>query len=226
MGRLMKGIWLVNGIAWHLECMDLTREAIDNFRPPADSFQMRMHYSLYVANLMSAIDMMLETDGAVFQMALKDNLKTSKNSGDEVLGYIRELRNGIVHRGLDPTSGGLVVNGLVCAVAEPIVTNRSGVQSYSAPAHLLRDILVHCDIATRPVIKKFLEPTLAALASEQPEETFRKSLDAIDAVPHMPELAKAMARTHTSPEMLATAKAQQFAKLRRLLQIDTGCRIT
>lgn len=222
----MKDIRLLNGIAWHLECMDLARAAIDNFRPPADSFQMRMHYSLYVVNLMSAIDMVLETDGATFQTALENNLKTSKNSGNEVLGYIRELRNGIVHRGLDPTSGGLVVNGLVCAVAEPIVTNRTGVQSYSAPADLLRDILVHCDIATRPVIEQFLEPTFAALASEQPEETFSKLLDAIDAVPHMPEWAKVMARMHTSPEMLATVKAQQFAKLRRLLQVDTSRRIT
>lgn len=222
----MRDVVLLNGIAWHLECIDLTRTAIDNFRPPADSFQMRMNYSLFVTNLMSAIDMVIETSGAEFQSALEENLKTSKNSGGEVLGYIRELRNGIVHRGLDPTSGNCVVNGLVCAVAEPSVTNRSGTREYSAPAPLLRDILFHCDVATRPVIGQFLEPFLEALALEQPEETFRKLLDAIDVVPHMPEWAKAMARTHISPEMPVAAEAHQFTKLRRLLQVDTGSRIT
>lgn len=222
----MRDIGLLNGIAWHLECIDLTRTAIDNFRPPADSFQIRMNYSLFVTNLMSAIDMVIETSGAAFQNALEENLKTSQNSGGEVLGYIRELRNGVVHRGLDPTSGGLVVNGLVYVVAEPSVTNRSGNQRYFAPARFLSDILFHCDVATRPVIGQFLEPSLAALALEQPGESFRKSLDAIDEVPHMPEWAKAMARTHISPEMLVAAKAHQFAKLRRLLQVDTGSRIT
>lgn len=51
---------LVNGLAWYLECMHLAATSINNFRPPADLFQMRMHYSLYVVNLMSAVDMMRE----------------------------------------------------------------------------------------------------------------------------------------------------------------------
>ena len=92
----MKDIDLLGSVSWHLKCMVLAAAAIDNFRPPADGFQMRMHYSLYVANLISAIDLVLETHHSPFQTALEHCLKTSRFSGAEVLGYVvvcEESRN-------------------------------------------------------------------------------------------------------------------------------------
>lgn len=211
-----------SGVSWHLECMVLAAAAIDNFRPPADGFQMRMHYSLYLNNLMSVIDMISETHGNPFQTALENSLKTSALSGAQVLGYMRELRNAIVHRGMDPITGGQVVDGVVCAVAPPTVWNRKGTCSYAAPASLLRDIFIHCEVCIKPVIEGFLEFNFKELASVNPEAMLNDTLDAIEVVQRMPDWAKAMARTHVSSEMLAKAQTHQVEKLRGLLKPRNG----
>ena len=224
-GQIMTRLDLVGGISWHLECMVLATTAIDNFRPPADGFQMRMHYSLYLTNLMSAIDMVSEEHSTPFREALEDSLKTSNFSGAEVLGYIRELRNGVVHRGIDPTAGGMVVDGLVCAVAPSTVQNRGGARSYAAPAHLLRDIFIHCEIGTKPIVERFLESSFEELESVKPEAMLNDALNAIEEVQHMPDWAKEMARKHIQPEMLVKAQTHQVEKLRGLLRPRAGQRI-
>ena len=50
-------------------------------------------------------------------------------------------------------------------------------------------------------------------------------LNAIEAVPHMPDWAKAMARKHMSQEMLAEAQTHQYGELRGLLKPRAGHRI-
>jgi len=192
--------------------------AIGNMRPPADAFQMRMHYSLYLTNLMSALDMMVETHGEAFQSALEARLATSGQTGSEVLGYIRELRNGVVHRGIDPTSGGEVIADIVCAIAPATVQNRTGNRSYAAPARLLRDIYTHCELATKPVMERFLEQDIERLRSLSPASMVVDALSAIENVPHMPDWAKEMVRTHIAPEMLAMAQNHQIEKLKDLLK--------
>ena len=214
----MNDIELVSAITWHLECMVLAATEIDNFRPPTDSFQKRMHYSLYLANLMSAIDMVSEKCGRSFETALKDNLKTSNLSGAEVLGYIRELRNGIVHRGIDPTSSATVVDGLICAVSPLTVQTRGGDRSFPAPAPLLRDVFIHCEVRTKPIIERFLEPTFKKLASPNPEALLSDALRLVDAAPHMPDWAKEMAHKALKPEDLVRAQAHEIEKLRGLLK--------
>jgi hypothetical protein len=214
-----------SGLSWHLECMALASEAIDSFRPPADSFQMRMHYSLFLTNLLSAIDMVTETHGKSFQRALEDSLETSNFAGAEILGYIRELRNGVVHRGIDLTSSGTVVDGMVCAVAPPKVQDRFGTRNYAAPAHLLRDIFIHCEIGTKPIIETFLEPAFKELASATPAAMLSEMLNAIEATDHMPEWAKEMARKHIEPGMLVAAQTHQIESLRGLLRPRAGARI-
>lgn len=221
-GRFMRDIELISGISWHLECMVLAAAAIDNFYPPADGFQMRMYYSLYITNLMSAIDMAYEKYGQSFQTDLEDSLKTSNFSGAGVLGYIRELRNGIVHRGINPTSGCVVVDGVVYAMAPPTVQNRRGDQRYAAPAHLLRDIFLHCEIGTKPTIERFLEAGFKELASVKPETMLNEALNIIADIPHMPDWAKKMAYKHLNQEILVKAQTHEIEKLRELLKPRTG----
>lgn len=225
MGHSTGSIEILAAISWHLECMVLAAAAIDNFRPPADGFQMRMHYSIYVTNLMSAIDMMLDIHGKAFQTALEHNLKTSKFSGADVLGYLRELRNEIVHRGLNPTSGSLGVGALVRAVAPHIVKSRNGDRSYHAPAPLLCDIFVHCEIGTKPIIEQFLETSLDELASANPKSMLDDALNKFIAIPHVPDWVKEMARKHLKPEMLVEAQTSKISKLRELLKPPAGTRI-
>ncbi len=202
--------------------MVLSAAAIDSFHSPADGFQMRMHYSLYLTNLMSAIDMVHDVHRTPFQTALEEGLRTSNVPGAEVLGYIRELRNGVVHRGIDPTSSGVVVDGTVCAIAPPVVQTRCGSRSYAASAWLLRDVFSHCEAGTKPVIEHFLESGFEELASVKPEEMLSDALITIQGTPHIPDWAKDMAPKLMETEMLVTAQAHHIEKIRGLLKRSAG----
>lgn len=215
----------INAIIWHFECMDLARKAIDNFRPPADSFQMRMNYSLYLINLMSAVDMLGEECGEPFNTELKESLKTSAYSGQHILCYMRDLRNSIVHRGFDPTTEGVELEGLVLALAPTAVQNRNGSRSYTAPAQLLREIFIHCEICAKPIFERFLEPSLKAINATTSEGMMEAYHEALDGVQHMPDWAKEMARNNVTPEILAMAQSNQVEKLRTILKPPIGRRI-
>jgi hypothetical protein len=113
----MDDLDFLNALTWHLDCMALSLGEIERCHPPADIFQMRMYYSLYVSNFMSAVDFVSEKCGVPFNATLEASLSTLSLSGADVIGYLRELRNGVIHRGLDPASGGRVIKGVVYAVA-------------------------------------------------------------------------------------------------------------
>ncbi len=207
-----------NGIGWHLECMALSVSAVEGFRPPADSFQMRMNYSLYLVNFMSVVDMLKELHGTMFELALAAELPLNDASGLDVLVYLRELRNGIVHRGVDPTSGGIVVEGIVSAMAPSTIQNRNGSQTFSAPVRLLRELFRHCEVKAKPIIRQFLEPVFKEYAARTPEQMFQEALDFIDTAEHIPDFMKKMAKQSITPEMFARAKDAPLSKLRNLLQ--------
>jgi hypothetical protein len=183
-----------------------------------------MHYSLYVTNLLSAADMVKETHGESFETAIRESLHVDNFSGEDVLGYLRELRNGIVHRGIDPTAGGEVIDGVVFAIAPPQVANRSGNATFAAPTRRLADVFRHRDTAMKPVLERFLEPMLFAFTSVPPETLLAEARDALGATTHMPDWAAEMARENLNVEMLESARRHQSEKLRSLLQASFGSR--
>ncbi|WP_375197647.1 hypothetical protein [Sphingobium sp.] len=214
----MNGIESFHGLVWHLECMDLSAEAIENFRPPADPFQMRMHYSLYLTNLMSVIDMAREWCGEPFDKALLENLSIPEFSGEAIVGYLRELRNGVVHRGIDPTAGGTEANGIVWAVAPTEVKNRKGDKIFLAPTLLLRDLFTHCELRVKPIVERFIQPLAKKFGNTTPEAMLASICDTMEMFPHVPDWAKKMARKHITPEILDAAQIHQAGKLNELLK--------
>lgn len=214
----MNSIDSLHGLVWHLECMSLSGREIENFHPPADSFQMRMHYSLYLTNLMSAIDMVAEWCGEPFNSELLDGLKTPSLSGSDILGYVRELRNGVVHRGVDPTNGGTQISGCVWAVSPPTVKDRKGVRSYSAPTPLLRDLFIHCEVRAKPIIKRFIQPNVERLNSISPDAMLADIFGTMEAFPHVPDWVTEMAREHITTEILEMARTHHWGKLDDLLR--------
>jgi hypothetical protein len=201
--------------------MQISSSAIDEFRPPTDIFHLRMYYSLHITNLMSIIDMMSEFYQEPFSVEESRALATSKHSGRDILGYTRELRNSIVHRGVDLIAAGQVVDGLVRPVAPPEVWDRDRKRSYAAPTYLLRDLLIHCEVATKSTIALFVQPNLdnAALADSA---AFQGTLEVIGANPVVPEWARNVAAEHLTAEMLSDAKKGQIKKLKRLLEPWSG----
>jgi len=217
----MQDTEIVYGVLWHLECMALSANAIDNFRPPADVFQMRMHYSVYITNLISAIDVVYEKFGKKFYNDIEKNIGMNACSGESVHSYVRELRNGVTHRGIDPACGGVVVDGIVRAIAIPKVSNRACNKSYDTPANLLHEILMHFEINAKPVLIHYLDPLITHVVSVSPESILSNYIDELEGVRHMPEWAKGLAREHTNSEVLIEAQCHQISKLRDLLKSTT-----
>lgn len=218
MAHLMENDDLFSGLIWHLQCMELAAAEIDQQRPPADLFQMRMHYSLYIVNLMSAVDMVAETCGSGFSENLADEMKMANASGADVVSYLRELRNSIIHRATDPTSEGSVVEGRVVAMAPRTVYSRNGRREIYAPCDLLRDLLIHCDNKAKPAIEDSLRVRFDTAAIRDPKALLDEAFNHFGEASHIPEWAKSMVCNSLTPEMLMLARVHRQSTLRDLLK--------
>ncbi|WP_411508028.1 hypothetical protein [Brucella anthropi] len=198
--------------------MKWASDTIDNFRPPADLFQMRMHYSIYITNFMSALDMLKEVFGSSFTDALDEAFESPDTSGDNIRRYLRELRNGVVHRGVDPTGSGIVVDGVTLALAPRCVENREGTRSFTAPAKLLRDIFIHCEINAKPVIECFLNENITEYNSVPSATMLDEVVSSVEIAPNMPDWVKEISVGSITSEMLMDARNNQINKLRNLLK--------
>lgn len=213
---------IVSTVTWHLECAAFSAAEIMSLRPPADAFRMRMHYSLYATNLLGAVDSIRDALDPAFETKIENALPLGGFSGEQVFGYLRELRNGVVHRGINLTAGGVQIDELVCAVAPVQVTNRGGKKVYSAPTHLLVDLFRHGDQKVKPVLEQALESVLSAFSSPASEDDVVQAHDFLDSIAHIPEWVKQSAKQSICAEMITAGRRQQCDNLRRLLNIPFG----
>ncbi len=191
-------------------------------RPPADVFKMRMHYSLYATNLLGAVDAIKDALDPGFETTIENALPHGGFSGEQVFGYLRELRNGVVHRGIDLTAGGEVIDELVCALAPAQVTNRDGKKVYFAPTRLLVDLFQHGDQKVKPVLEEALESVLSALSFPASKDDVAQAHDFLELVEHMPEWVKQGAKQSICAEMITAGRRLQCDKLRCLLNMPFG----
>lgn len=78
-------------------------------------------------------------------------------NGKKNYSYIRELRNSIIHRGLDVTSSAHVLDDFPMIIAPPFIVDRYDTKQYQAFAYYLLDIISKCEAVIPPLILKFLE---------------------------------------------------------------------
>ncbi|AZE95978.1 hypothetical protein C4J96_3879 [Pseudomonas orientalis] len=213
---------IASTVTWHLECAAFSAAEIMSIRPPADRFKMRMHYSLYAANLLGAVDAIQDALGPDFETAIESALPLGSFSGEQVFGYLRELRNGVVHRGVDLTAGGELIGELVCALAPTQVTNRGGKKVYFAPTRLLVDLFQHSDQKMKPILEEALDSVLSALSSTASEDDVAQAHDFLESVGHMPEWAKQVAKQSICAELITVVRRGQRDKLRCLLNLPFG----
>ena len=113
---------------------------------------LKMHHYLYFTNLFSAIE--LVNDHLADISARKDFEQQLQNgfaaAGDYF--YARELRNAIVHRGLDPAAQGVQKGQHIFAPSPPLVFNRDGKKAYVCTHPLLTDLAGACNAASNAAI--------------------------------------------------------------------------
>lgn len=93
---------LFEGLLWYLEARNWAFDKMEATPHGADGFDVRMHHSLFFVNLVSVWDHLRDylkdtkDNPDAFTLRLRNGFRTSED-----YKYVCELRNSIVHRGLD-----------------------------------------------------------------------------------------------------------------------------
>jgi hypothetical protein len=184
---------LRSAIEWYFESKNLAIKNALKLRCPLSTEQqkeLRQYYSEYFVALVSAIELLRESSyefNVQFNEQLIEVLSFEPFSdGKENYDYIRELRNSVVHRGLDLCSAVHVCEEHFLVVAPIKVFDRNGKKSFSAFGYYLLEIIAKCEEAIGPFIAKHLQEVgllKPLLTQDQASEEAGKYLLEAQAVP-------------------------------------------
>lgn len=155
---------LRSALEWYFESKNLALKNALGLRCPLcpeQQKEVRQYYSEYFVALVSATELLCEPSYE-FSTRFKDQLNAALSfegfpDGKGNYDYIRELRNSIVHRGLDICSAAHVHENRLLVIAPKRVSDRNGKKSFSAFGGYLIEIIAKCEEAVGPYIAKHLE---------------------------------------------------------------------
>lgn len=207
----------IGRMAWYAECMERALTEVRNFTPPARD--MRFHHSLFIANLMSLIDLSSEIFGPTLNTAWIESMDGIGGfSGDNNSSYLRELRNAAVHRGFDIASSGVVVENRVLANAPPEMRDRFDKKGpFKAFAGTLYEIFEVSRSKAADVILRFSGPVFEAIGNFDLDEMRGKYLEELEASTLMPDFAKKLARDTVHEIPFDGVRSHNSNRLRQLL---------
>lgn len=206
------------GLVWYLEARNWAFEKMQNCPVGSQPFDIRIYHSLYFINLLSVID------------HVRDHLRNDRpaqsafvrrvEGGIQNFPYVRELRNSIVHRGLDPTMEGHAYDSKVYVLCPSTVQDQRRINSYNAPLKYLVQLARHCDSIVNPAVIHVLKQLNLFDA-----DTHRRNADDIKAQIRnsaaMPDWAKELSLKALEEfdyfPSAAGMSAARFCKLKELL---------
>jgi hypothetical protein len=193
---------------------------------PIDSnlIDLKMHHYLYFTNLFGAIDLVRDSRTSAAEKKAFDDHMRKDFAAPGNYAYARELRNAIVHRGLDLVAHGLhpgwgEKSQYVFAMSPAVVFHKDGEKAYVCTFPHLVDLAAACDRASNAAIyavierEGLLDPAAYML---EPTQTFEMEEETDD----MPEWDPDTAAEPVNPlefeamaAELAQARAQQLQSL-------------
>lgn len=209
----------MDSLLWYADCRRLALDVVVDFLPPADGRLMRLYHGLYLSNLMALVDRTAELYGEDVLGKWKAALEgLGGHSGENNAGFVRELRNAFVHRGLDLTASGVVIAGRVCALSPSEVQRRFGKgTAYVAFASLLTNVFAACEDAIGPIVIAAASSDFAAAEAATNDQLRQQYLDQVAVSRGIPDWAKAMALTSVEAIPFDAVRRQQVDRLKGLL---------
>ena len=218
---------VVLSIKWHFEAKNLAlRNALRVRAPlsPEAQRELRLSYSEYFVHLMSAADFLLEKEmpkAEEFKQALHQTLVFSNApDGESNFLYLRELRNSIVHRGLDITKAARFDGDFPVVVAPPRVTNPSGTKQHESFVEALLIMIRLCEATIGPAIAKHLEAIGYLEPATSQEEMERLARQTIDESTILPPWAKDGARERVGSFDYVDMQRRNAEELVRMLNTN------
>lgn len=218
---------LRSSLEWYFESKNLALQNALGFQYPLSPKQqkeLRQYYSEYFVALVSATELLLE-QSYEFSNRFKEQLATSLSFGEFPDGksnydYIRELRNSIVHRGLDICSAAHVYEGHPLVVAPTTVSDRNGKKSFSAFGNYLIEIIARCEETIGPLIARHLEEVGLLKPLLTQDQARAEASRFLAEAPAVPEWVKQHASNLISQVDFIQAQASAIEKLVALLNFN------
>lgn len=143
---------MLHSLSWYMSARQTALRAALSFRTQLSATEMtdmRVHYSGYFLNLLAATELFIETETLHpnnFEAQLHSRLVFEGfQDGAANYSYIRELRNAIVHRGLDITASIHFDGNFPMILAEPTVQNQNKKKTFIAFDTYLLHLIEKCE---------------------------------------------------------------------------------
>jgi len=199
----------MDSINWYLTKTNNAIEKISKIFIPADGKELRFQYSSLIESLFSTVDYMI--DNNKFFSRDKNYIHTEiagklGTEGKEILPYMRELRNSVVHRGLDISARGDVIKGRIALHAPTGITDQWG-KAKTNPSESILDFLL-CDLDR--VIKELVNDELTRVGfltkdDSQAITSIAQGIKTLELPNNVPEYAKALFAKYQSSLDMHTA---------------------
>jgi len=199
----------IDGLRLYLQLRDWALEKMKAVPVGSQPLDIEVYQYMYLANALGACDLVGETfygsdfrkpayetpyDKAVIQAFDQVVVSTSQVRGKEAYGYVRELRNSVVHRGLGSAMAAHANDQFVFALCPPKVTNVNGKGTFRAPWKYMPELAAASTVAINTVIAAELGGRGTLEAYEATIAPLSDVLKFIDDSEAMPDLVKGMAR--------------------------------
>jgi hypothetical protein len=184
---------LFGGLLWYLEVRNWAFEKMKASPHGSNVFDLWMHHSLFFVNLMSAVDHVVDylKDNKANPEAFLDRIRNGFGKSDDY-NYVRELRNSVVHRGLDPSAAGHSDQTVLHLLCPTTVEDRNG-RTYSCSFKYLSELAQKCREVVDPAISDVLEG-LNLFDPQLHEQNHAETMNVLESATEMPDWAKALAK--------------------------------
>jgi hypothetical protein len=218
---------LLHSLEWYMTARKTALRSAMSFRTQLsvpDQTDMRIHYSGYFQNLIAAIDLVRDTKSLHPNNDIEARLKqrlvfAGFPDGEGNYMYVRELRNSVIHRGLDITSAAHIDGNFPMILAEPKVRNVTGAKFFVTFDKYLLHVIAKCESIVGPAILECLHDAglfQATIDTSAAEVEYRQAIEDSHA---MSDRAKALARTvQFDPARVVSAHQSTLVGLREMLQ--------
>jgi hypothetical protein len=163
MGSLPKKSDLLNSLAMYFSSKRTALRSALQLRSPlsvAQAEDLRVHYSNYFTSLVSGLDLVRdskEVDWKGLTQVLEARFVTPHaQNGKQNYAYLRELRNSIVHRGMNIFSAASFPNSFPLLFSPQTVTNPDGTKQYQRFGVLLIQIIALCETVIGPLLEEHM----------------------------------------------------------------------
>ncbi len=207
--------------------------AAQTIRTPMSTEQaedLRIHYSSYFLNLLAAVDLFVEKGSPLppgFEARLGSALVFSDHpDGKANLGYLRELRNAVVHRGLNIAAAAHAPDNVPLIIAPKTLATRSKSTPFDRFAFYVADLVVKCESVMPAAMLDHLEASGILELNVDPALAYVETIMSISQSDAMPDWVKANAVTSITPQHLEDAQRSVTAALRVTLSPIADLRST